>query len=92
MKTNTQRALQEDLTTERVRRVLWSHGRLSRDPNELSEREDLYAMGLSSLASVNVMLALEMEFDIEFPDQMLNRSVFSSIEAIAAAVQELHGG
>ena len=31
---------------------------------------------MSSLASVNVMLALEGEFNIEFPDQMLNRSVF----------------
>lgn len=92
MKTNTQRAFQDDQTTHRIRRVLAAHGRLSRDAGELSDDADLYAIGLSSLASVNVMLALEAEFDMEFPDQMLNRSVFESIAAIAAAVRELSGG
>jgi acyl carrier protein len=91
MKSNTQRIIQDDQTTERIRRVLAAQGRLSRDAAELSEEADLYAVGLSSLASVNVMLALESEFDLEFPDQMLNRSVFESIGAIAAAVRELQG-
>ena len=44
---------------------------------------------MSSHASVNVMLALEDTFDIEFPDVMLKRSVFESIAAIDAAVTEL---
>jgi acyl carrier protein len=35
------------------------------------------------------MLALEGEFNIEFPDHMLKRSVFESISAISAAVGEL---
>jgi acyl carrier protein len=35
------------------------------------------------------MLALEEAFDIEFPDQMLKRSVFGSVSAIAAAIGEL---
>jgi acyl carrier protein len=35
------------------------------------------------------MLALEGMFDIEFPDHLLNRSVFSSIESIRAALSEL---
>ena len=34
---------------------------------------------MTSHASVNVMLALEGEFEIEFPDHMLKRSVFESI-------------
>jgi acyl carrier protein len=38
---------------------------------------------------VNVMLALEDAFDVEFPDSMLKRSVFESIAGIAAAVGEL---
>jgi acyl carrier protein len=41
---------------------------------------------MTSHASVNVMLALEGEFDVEFPDEMLNRSAFSSIQAICQAV------
>jgi acyl carrier protein len=73
----------------RVRRVLVAHGRLKRSVEHLSDSDDLYEAGLTSHASVNVMLALESEFDIEFPDQLLNRSAFSSVAAISAAVQEL---
>jgi acyl carrier protein len=50
---------------------------------------NLYRAGLTSHASVNIMLALEAEFDVEFPDRMLRRSVFESIEAISEAIQEL---
>jgi acyl carrier protein len=32
------------------------------------------------------MLALEGAFDIEFPDELLKRSVFSSIDSIRDAV------
>ena len=75
----------------RVRNVLEAHARLARPVNQLAASDDLYQAGMTSHASVNVMLALESEFDIEFPDQMLNRSVFESIEAIAAAIEELGG-
>jgi acyl carrier protein len=75
----------------RIRQVLHDHGRLSANAYEMAGDADLYEAGMSSLASVNVMLALEGEFNIEFPDQMLNRSVFSSIAAITAAVRQLNG-
>jgi acyl carrier protein len=55
----------------------------------LTPDSDLYAAGMTSHASVNVMLALEGEFEIEFPDHMLKRSVFESIAAINAAIGEL---
>lgn len=75
----------------RIRKVLKDHARLSRDAAQLCADDDLYTAGMTSHASVNVMLALESEFDIEFPDQMLSRSVFDSIGAIAAAIEELEG-
>lgn len=50
---------------------------------------DLYQAGMTSHASVNVMLALEGEFDVEFPDHMLKRNVFNSIASINAALEEL---
>jgi acyl carrier protein len=53
---------------------------------------DLYSVGLTSHASVNVMLALEGAFDVEFPEEMLRREVFASISAIRAAVEELRKG
>ena len=46
---------------------------------------------MTSQASVNVMLALEAAFDIEFPDHMLKRSVFASVAAIRDAVEQLTG-
>ena len=42
-------------------------------------------------ASVNVMLALEDEFEIEFPEPMLRRSTFESVAAIRTAISELTG-
>lgn len=74
-----------------VRKILADHGRLAVDVNTLTDDSDLYEAGMTSHASVNVMLALEGEFDIEFPDSMLKRRSFQSIAAIASAVQELTG-
>lgn len=72
-----------------IRRVLRDHGRLGTDPEKLPADADLYQSGMTSHASVNVMLALEGEFDIEFPDHMLKRNVFRSIDSIERALREL---
>ena len=45
--------------------------------------------GMTSHASVTVMLACEDEWDIEFPQHMLKKSTFASVDAIAAALDEL---
>ena len=74
---------------EKIKTVLRDHGRLNKDAMSLNPDVDLYQAGLTSHASVNVMLGLEGLFDIEFPDQMLNRSVFSSVQAIRSALLEL---
>jgi acyl carrier protein len=76
-------------TIDEIRAILKEHGRLSTDVATLSEDSDLYQAGLTSHASVNVMLALEGKFDIEFPDRMLKRSVFETMGAMRAAVDEL---
>lgn len=72
-----------------VRAVLHDHARLRVDVDTLNSHADLFQAGMSSHASVNVMLALEDRFDVEFPDQMLKRSVFATIAAIASAMNEL---
>jgi acyl carrier protein len=72
-----------------VRDLLASHGGLSGDVADLAADADLYAAGLSSFASVQLMLALEDAFDVEFPDRMLNRRSFQTIAAIEACVAEL---
>ncbi|MBX3231166.1 MAG: acyl carrier protein [Labilithrix sp.] len=77
---------------EKIREILRQHGKLSADVASLPDTGDLYEAGMTSHASVNVMLALEGEFDIEFPDRMLKRSVFQSIANISAALEELTAG
>ena len=76
-------------TASRIRAILAQHARLAKDAATLGDDADLYQAGMSSHASVNVMLAIEGAFDIEFPDHMLTRSVFSSVSAIRSAVDEL---
>lgn len=78
-------------TTEKIKAVLAEHGRLACDVATLTDDADLYQAGMTSHASVNVMLALEGAFDIEFPDAMLKRTVFESVAAIRSAVEQLAG-
>lgn len=75
-----------------IRTVLKDHARLSKDAMSLDVNEDLYQAGMTSHASVNVMLGLEGAFDVEFPDHMLKRNVFNSVASIRTAVVELIGG
>lgn len=74
---------------EKIQEILSEHGRLPVDVAALPPDADLYEAGMTSHASVNVMLALEDSFDIEFPDRMLRRDVFESVAAISAALTEL---
>lgn len=69
--------------------VLTEHARLAVPAASLAPTDDLYVAGMSSHASVNVMLALEDAFDLEFPERMLRKSTFSSVGDICRAVQEL---
>lgn len=78
--------------TDEIRRIIKGHARLSVDVDSLGDDADLYEAGMTSHASVNVMLALEDAFDVEFPDQMLKRSVFESIAAIRSALEQLRAG
>jgi acyl carrier protein len=74
---------------ERIRGVLAAHGKMAVDPHSIDGRADLYELGLTSHASVNVMLALEDLFDIEFPDEVLKKSTFASLHNIEQVVGDL---
>jgi acyl carrier protein len=78
--------------TDEIRQIIKEHGRMPVDVDVLAVDADLYQAGMTSHASVNVMLALEDHFDVEFPDRMLTRAIFESIASIAAAVDELRAG
>ena len=76
-------------TREAIRAILVEHARLSVPVVELGNGSDLFEAGLTSLTTVNVMLALEDRFDVEFTDRMLGRRTFGSIDTLAQAIDEL---
>lgn len=73
----------------RIRTVLKSAGSLQAGLDAIRDDSDLHAAGLTSHATVSLMLALEEAFDVEFPDRLLRRKTFSSIDAIAEALAEI---
>lgn len=77
------------LMNDSIRDALTSYGHLTGPVDALADGDDLYQAGLTSHATVNVMLALEDELDVEFPDELLSRDTFASIAAIERAVRTL---
>lgn len=78
--------------TAEVRRILGEHARLAVDVTTLGDGDDLYAAGMTSHASVTVMLACEDSYDIEFPQQLLKKSTFATVGSITGALAELGAG
>ena len=74
---------------EEIRKLIAQHARLAVDVSTLADDASLYEAGMTSHATVNLMLALEGGFDVEFLDSMLKRSVFESVATIASALGEL---
>lgn len=75
----------------KIRMLLAQTGRLPVDVGSLSDGQDLHAAGLTSFATVQLMLAIEEAFDLEFPERMLNRRTFASIAAIETGLAEILG-
>ena len=72
---------------DQLRKIVGNHARLSLPVEDLQDSTDLYRAGMSSQGSVVLMLAVEGEFGLEFPDAMLSRDVFSNIDTIASAIE-----
>lgn len=80
-----------DTIARDIRAILREHGRLAVDVDALTDDNSLYDAGLTSHASVTLMLALEEWFDVEFPDRMLRRGAFTSVTVIRDGIAELLG-
>lgn len=58
--------------------------------SDLVPDEDLLASGkLTSLTSMNLIMAIEEEFGIRIPNHELNRANFSTLRALAAMVERV---
>ena len=76
---------------QEIRTLIAAHARLPVDVQGLEDDASLYDAGLTSLSTVNLMLAMEEHFDLEFPDRMLGRKTFGSIRSLSAAIEQLRG-
>lgn len=72
-----------------VRGVIGEFGKLSADAATIRDNQDLYGLGLASHATVNVVMALEDELDIEFPDELLTKATFSTLKSLKDAIRPL---
>lgn len=72
-----------------IRDVLNQVEALSGRVEAIGDDDDLYDGGLDSFGSVQLMLALEERFGIEFPDHLLTRRSFSTIRMVRDTVAAL---
>lgn len=77
------------ISSDDIRKALGEIEAMSPVAARLSEDDDLFDKGLCSFGSVQLMLALEERYNIEFPDHLLNRQSFATIRAIRATVSSL---
>ncbi|MEU0236331.1 phosphopantetheine-binding protein [Nocardiopsis sp. NPDC006198] len=80
------------ITDEEVLGVVISGLPGFRNTEQLTPQSDLWAAGMDSLSNISVMVAIEGEFGIEFPDEFLTPEVFASAANIAEAVRAILGG
>lgn len=83
-----QKNLDQDTVT-RIKKIIVEFAEVQCDMATLGTDDNLFNIGMSSRASVNLMIGLESEFDIEFPDDMLRKEVFESVRAIASTIDLL---
>ena len=74
---------------EQLREILGDVGGLAVPVAGITADQDLYAAGLTSYATVSVMLAIEEVFGVEFPDRLLKRETFRSIHALREVLATL---
>jgi len=58
---------------------------------QVSAADDLWAVGLTSLAAVRILMDIEDEFGVTFPDDSLTRDTFASVPALGAVLREALG-
>jgi len=73
---------------ETIRGIVTGHARVP-SANRLRDQDDLFRAGMTSHATVSVMLALEEAFGVEFSDDMLSLETFRSMASIRQAVERL---
>lgn len=76
-------------TVQMIRRILDTHGCLDAEARLIRTHDDLFARGLTGLAAVDVLLAVEDALGITFPPAMVARSSVKTIDTLIACAKRL---
>lgn len=57
--------------------------------DELADDAVLRDLGMDSMSALNLMLDLEEEFDVQFPEELLTDETFRSAASLAEAIEML---
>ncbi|MCD1257284.1 acyl carrier protein [Paenibacillus athensensis] len=74
---------------EQFAAVLRRHLKYLKPTQELKGSDDLKALGLDSMASIDLLLDLEEALGIMLPDTMLTENTFSTADALWALLSEM---
>lgn len=77
----------DDELGQKLHRLLLMH--LPDAPELLPSGSTLIELGLSSVSIVNLVLDLENDFDIEFPDSLLTAATFQTVATLESAIRGL---
>jgi acyl carrier protein len=72
-----------------IQRLIEQEAHLAVPAARLTPGANLYKLGLTSYDATRLLIAIEREFQVEFPDDALDDKALASIEAIAIAVLSL---
>ena len=73
----------------RVKQVIIRTLSLEVDADEIDDEDQLFGggLGINSMATIEIIVGLEEEFDIEVPDEDLRVELFDSVQTMADYVR-----
>jgi acyl carrier protein len=76
---------------DEIRKLVTANATLAIGEASLADDTDLFNAGMTSYASVTIMMSLEEHFGVEFPESSIRRDTFQTIAAMAAVITDLLG-
>ncbi len=75
----------------RIKQVIICTLSLEVDAEEIDDEDALFGggLGLNSIATIEIIMGIEEEFDIEVPDEDLRVELFDSVQTMADYVRSL---
>lgn len=74
---------------EKLLPILKSKLKFIEDEQNFNWDTNLKELGLDSMSTINLLLSIEDEFQVVFPETLTNESTFSTGETLYSALQEI---